>query len=367
MTRRLMFYTTSLSGGGAERVWVVLASELARRGHDVTMAFDFDAEENRAFLAPEVKVVVIGARHFRSLWKLYRLVRGLKPDLLLTAIGGSDIKGLLASLPGARRSVVGSYHGYLANESGLFGAIHFWLAPLWTWMSAATVCVSDGLRRDVIEHWGALPDRCVRIYNPIAVVGADGALDTAALAARAPIVMGVGRLVEVKGFVFLVRAFARLSTPDAKLVILGQGPQHDAILSEAERLGVADRVILPGYVAAPWEWYARARCFALSSRVEAFGNVVVEALAHGLPVVATPCDGPREILSDRRLGVVTPFDDEVAYARALDAALAAPGDPRPRMARAGDFSVAAAADRYEALFDRLLAPSSDRRVEIAAS
>jgi len=353
-----MFYTTSPSGGGAERVWVVLASELARRGHDVTMVFDFDAEENRAFLGPEVKVVVIGRGHARSLWALTRLLRRLAPDLLVTAIGGSDIKGLLAALPRRRRLVVGSYHGYLANESGLFGALHFRFAKLWTWMAATTVCVSDGLRRDVVERWGALADRCVRIYNPIAVVGADPTLDAAALAAREPIVMGVGRLVEVKGFLFLVRAFARMRETTAKLVILGQGPQHDAILAEAARLGVADRVILPGYVAAPWTWYARARCFALSSRVEAFGNVVVEALAHGLPVVATPCDGPREILCDPALGVVSPLDDEQAFAAALDAALARPGDPRPRMARAADFSVTAAGDRYEALFDRLLAPPS---------
>ncbi|NLH82008.1 MAG: glycosyltransferase, partial [Phyllobacteriaceae bacterium] len=238
----------------------------------------------------------------------------------------------------------------------MFGAVHFWFAKLWTWMSAATVCVSDGLRRDVIETWGALPERCVRIYNPIAVVGADPTLDAAALAAREPIVMGVGRLVEVKGFLFLVRAFARMRERTAKLVILGQGQQRDAILAEAARLGVADRVILPGYVNAPWTWYARARCFALSSEVEAFGNVVVEALAHGLPVVATRCDGPREILTDPRLGVVAPYGDEAAFATALDAAIAHPGDPGPRMARAADFSVAAAGDRYEALFERLLAP-----------
>lgn len=357
MTRRLLFYTTSLSGGGAERVLVVLASELARRGHDVTMAFDFDATENRAFLAPEVKVEVIGPGHLRSFFALLRLLWRRRPDLLLTAIGGSDVKGALAAWPlGLCRRVVGSYHGYLANETGRFGRLHFRLTPLLTRMSGATVCVSDGLRRDVVETWGGSPERCVRIYNPIAVRGVDPDLDAAGLAAREPIVVAAGRLVPVKGFVFLVRAFARMRRRDARLVILGHGPEHDAILAEAERLGVADRLILPGYVDAPWDWYARARCFALSSRVEAFGNVVVEALAHGLPVVATPCDGPREILSSPACGVVVDADEE-AYARALDAALDAPGDPRPRRARAAEFSVAVAAERYEALFDRLLGAS----------
>jgi glycosyltransferase involved in cell wall biosynthesis len=356
-----LFYTTSLSGGGAERVWVVLASELARRGHDVTLALDFDADANRPYLAPQVKVEVIGdghgyAGHARSFAGLIGLMRRLDPDFLLTAVGGSDIKGLLAAAPiGRLRRVVTSYHGYLANETGLFGALHVRLARLWTRLAAATVCVSDGLRRDMVERWRASPTGCVRIYNPIAVAGTDPGFDAAGLAARPPTIVAAGRLVPVKGFLFLVRAFAEVRDPAARLVILGEGPDHDAILAEAERLGVADRLILPGYVAEPWQWYARARCFALSSQVEAFGNVVVEALAHGLPVVATPCDGPREILRDPSLGTISPFDDEAAFAAALDAALARPGDPAPRRARAADFSVANAADAYEALLDRLAA------------
>lgn len=355
MTRRLLFYTTSLSGGGAERVFVVLASELARRGHDVTMAFDFDAEENRAFLAPEVKVVVLGGRHHHSFPALIRLLWRLRPDVFLTAIGGCDVKGILAAmLLGLRRRVVASFHGYLANEPGRFGQIHFRLAWAWTRLAGATVCVSDGLRRNVVEDWRGSPERCVRIYNPIAVRGTDPGLDAAALAAREPVVLAAGRLVPVKGFVFLVRAFARMERRDARLVILGQGPERAAIVAEATRLGVVDRLVLPGYVTAPWDWYARAGCFALSSEVEAFGNVVVEALAHGLPVVATPCDGPREILNHPGLGVTVPAE-EGAFAAALDAALAAPGDPAPRRARAAEFAVPVAAARYEELFDRVIA------------
>ena len=352
--RRLVFYTTSLSGGGAERVWAVLASEFARRGHDVTLALDFDASENRGFIAPEVKVEVLGVRHFRSVLALGALIAETDPDLVISAIGGSDIKALAATLPFGRRRVVTSFHGYLANESRLFGFLHFVLARLWTWWSLATVCVSDGLRRNVVERWHAVAARCVRIYNPIAVEGTDPGLTAEALARRDKIVVGVGRLVAVKGFPFLVRAFAAMKDREARLVILGAGPEREAILAEATRLGVADRLELPGYVAAPWEWYGRARCFALSSEVEAFGNVVVEALAHGLPVVATACDGPSEILDDPRLGTLVPQGDVEAFARALDANLADPGDPAPRMARAGEFSVDAAVDRYEALFERVM-------------
>lgn len=356
--RRLMFYTTSLSGGGAERVWVVLASELARRGHAVTMVVDFDAQENRGFLAPEVDLVVLGVGHVRSIAALMAVMVKRRPDLFFSAIGGSDLKAVVAAaLVGRFRAVVTSFHGYVENETGLLGHLHFWLARPLTWASAATVCVSDGLMRDVVRRWHAMSGRCVRIYNPISVGGTDPSLTRDRLAAREPIILGVGRLVAVKGFVALVRAFARMNDRTARLVVLGQGPEHDLILAEAESLGVADRVDLPGYVDRPWEWYAKARCFALSSRVEAFGNVVVEALAHGLPVVSTPCDGPQEILVDEHLGVLVPIENEQAYADALDAAIADPGDPIPRMVRSADFEVPIAAVRYEALMDRLLPPA----------
>ena len=200
MARRLLFYTTSLSGGGAERVWTVLASELARRGHDVTLALDFDAEANRPYLAPEVKVDVIGEgeglrRHVRSLVALATLLRRLRPDFMLTAVGGSDVKGLAAAATLGRTSrVITSYHGYLENETGRFGAIHVRLARLWTRLAAATVCVSEGLRRDMIDRWHASPRACVRIYNPIVVAGADAPLAAAGLAAREALVAAAGRV-----------------------------------------------------------------------------------------------------------------------------------------------------------------------------
>ncbi|MCE1237162.1 MAG: glycosyltransferase [Hyphomicrobiales bacterium] len=353
--RRLIFYTTSLSGGGGERVWAVLASALARRGHRVTFAVDFAAEENRPFLDERVDLVDLGSAHLRSLGALTGLVRRERPDLVFSALGGSDIKATLAGLVAGRPGrVVGSFHGYLANETGRFGRLHFAFARAITAASAATVCVSDGLRRSVVEEWGGRADKCVRIYNPIEVHGVVPDLDAAALAAHPPIVLAAGRLVAVKGFEDLLAAFALVRTPDARLVILGDGPDRSALLEQARALGVADRLDLPGYVVEPWSWFARARCFALSSRVEAFGNVVVEALAHGLPVVATPCDGPSEILNDPAFGRLVPIDDPAAWAAALDAALAGPGDPEPRRRRAEDFSVDRAADAYEALIDRLL-------------
>ena len=124
--------------------------------------------------------------------------------------------------------------------------------------------------------------------------------------------------------------------------------------AEARALGVAERVEMPGFSTDVGARLDAARCLAVSSRREAFSLGCVEGLAHGLPVVATACGGPAEILTAPQLGALVPVGDDAALARALAAALAAPGDPAPRQARARDFSLAAALDRYDALIGEVV-------------
>jgi glycosyltransferase involved in cell wall biosynthesis len=181
------------------------------------------------------------------------------------------------------------------------------------------------------------------------------AADEAELLRRDPVVLAAGRLIPEKGFGLLISALARIDLPQARLVILGDGPQRGALADEARARGVAERIDMPGYVAKPWEYFRRARVCAISSRSESFSNVAVEALAHGLPVVSTDCGGPGEIISRPEEGSLVPIDDEPAMAQALAAALGAPGDPAPRVARAQTFSVDRAVDAYQRLFAEVIA------------
>jgi glycosyltransferase involved in cell wall biosynthesis len=121
----------------------------------------------------------------------------------------------------------------------------------------------------------------------------------------------------------------------------------------ARRLGIADDVAFPGFVDNPYCWLSRARLFALSSRVEGFGMVLAEALALGVPVVATDCpSGPREILQGGRYGALVPVGDPGALAAAMTAALAGPRpDPSTLKEAAADYTVEAATRRYLAVLD----------------
>jgi glycosyltransferase involved in cell wall biosynthesis len=161
-------------------------------------------------------------------------------------------------------------------------------------------------------------------------------------------ICAIGRLSEQKGFDSLLNAFAKIDNKRIELVILGEGPLRIKLETQAKQLGVRDRVHLPGFINNPFEILEQASLFVLSSRWEGFGNVLVEALACGVPVVSTDCPGaPRELLLDGELGHLVPVDDEEAMLKAINEALHSPkGSCKERQLRANDFTAPAIAKKY---------------------
>ena len=130
-------------------------------------------------------------------------------------------------------------------------------------------------------------------------------------------------------------------------MFVGDGAGRDALLALARELGVADRVILAGFQSDPTPFYQTANLFALSSDYEGFGNVLVEAMACGTPVVSTDCpSGPSEILEGGKYGRLVPVGDVDAMAQALAQTLDAPPPAEPLKARAASFHPAKAAKAY---------------------
>lgn len=352
---KLLFYTHGLVDGGAERLWACLASAFKQRGYDVTFVQDFEAEDNRSNLDPAIPLITLGADHVKATLRLSKLLTELKPDVALSAIGGCNTKLLLALAHSrAPTKAVITYHGYNEWKTGWLSWLAYIGLPVLSRNATRTVAVSNGLREELIRRWRAVSGKVVTIHNPVFFPEQAAAPSHDELLARDPVILAVGRFVPEKDFVTLIRAFARLETRGARLVILGKGPQQAMLESEVRRLGLEGRVSMPGYSREPWKHYGAARCFALSSVSEPFGNVVVEAMAYGLPVVATACPGPLEILKYGRFGRIVPLKDDVQLALALDKALADPGDPQPRRARANDFSFAVRVPAYEQLIDEIV-------------
>src|SRR5690606_18833290 len=114
-------------------------------------------------------------------------------------------------------------------------------------------------------------------------------------------IISVGRLDKVKGFDVLIRAFAHLSAPDMKLVIVGEGRERAALEQLIHELGMEDRVILAGHIRAPFSLVAGAEFFVSASWSEGFGLAALEAASLGVPVICTGADGMSEVIKvDKR-------------------------------------------------------------------
>ena len=181
-----------------------------------------------------------------------------------------------------------------------------------------------------------------------------------------PVIMSAGRLGRAKDHPTLIRAFARVRRARlARLVIFGQGTSDaktarsvTALQALAGELGVADDVALPGFVANPFAYMARAAVFALSSINEGLPGVLIQAMACGCPVVSTDCpSGPAEILAGGRYGRLVPPGDDAALAAAILATLDAPPAAMSLRARAGFFSVERAVAQYERVMLGASSPS----------
>jgi len=212
---------------------------------------------------------------------------------------------------------------------------------------------SDGVAEDLIEHLHVARSQLCVAYSPIV---SPRLLELARAPiehpwfrpGEPPVILGVGELGARKDFATLLRAFALVhARRPCRLLILGRGRQRDRLLALAAELGVADDLDLPGFDANPYPFMANAGVFALSSRWEGFGIVLVEALACGTPVVSTDCpSGPREILEHGRYGRLVPVGDEQALADAITVSLAESPDREALRQRAADFSAEASASAY---------------------
>jgi glycosyltransferase involved in cell wall biosynthesis len=355
--RRLALLTANLGGGGAERVLLLLAEAFAARG----FAVDLVAAQGQGELASQVpacvRLIDLGvSRVAAAMPGLVRYLRRNRPESLLSALTHVNCMALAArALAGSRSRVVVGEHSMMSHVSGSDAGLRDRLMPRLARFAYrfadGIVAPTAGAAEDLAQVLSLPMDRIRVIHNPV-VSPRLTALAAAPLehpwfqAGAPPVIVAAGRLAPEKDFRTLLRAFALLrSRVDARLIILGEGKERGDLERLAQDLAVAAHVTLPGFVDNPYPYMRQAAVFVLSSTFEGFGNVLVEAMACGTPVVSTDCPGgPTEILAGGKWGRLVPMRDPKALSDAIAQALERPGgDARPR---ALDFSLEAIAAQY---------------------
>ena len=354
-----------LGTGGIGRVILNLADSFLKKGFVVDLVFTGREYGGRLSEIPNgVNIIQLSTRSRYSLIPAIRYLKKTKPDLIISAHNHVNALMLIAHrLSGIGKNcfVISTFHTYRSTQlknSTLQGRLYDWLAFRFYGWANKLVAVSRGVAND-IEDSAGLPKGTINvIYNPawseeMAVKAKEPCPDPWVADRSIPLIISAGRLTKEKDFPTLLRAFARLleSLP-AQLMILGEGEDRKDLENLIKQLGLTDHVRLPGHVSNPLSYFSNADLFVLSSAWEGFGNVLVEALGCGLPIVSTNCPGgAREILADGKYGKMVPVKDDSELGEAMKRTLESPPSSEHQKERAQQFTFERSANKYLSLFE----------------
>jgi glycosyltransferase involved in cell wall biosynthesis len=350
----------SYSGdGGVEKMVSNLAAGFLAEGVKVDLILIKAAGGHLDAIPPGVRIYKLNAG--TSILSLPWLIRYLRRERPVALLAAKDRAGRVALL--ARRFArvptrvvlrLGMHLSQsLEGKSWLLKALRFYPVRWFYPWADGIVGVSDGVVEDLAVITGLPRSRFRVIANPTVTpdlhrLAAEPLEDDWFTSPETPRIIAVGRLTRQKGFSILLEAFARLhGRQQCRLVILGEGPDRQKLEMEVERLGLAGAVRLPGFVAKPYPWLVRADLFVLSSLFEGSPNALKEALALGVPVVATDCNsGPRQILQSGRYGPLVPVNDPEALAQAMARVLASPPERSFLSEAVADYTLEASSRAY---------------------
>jgi len=350
----------TLSTGGIGRNTVTLANRLSDDGHRVTVVILGRETSERALgLHSSVEIHRIASRARYGLVGLVVFLRKEKPDIIISARNNINALMIVAhQLAGLKRStrLVCTYRTHRSahlESASITARFHDWISFALLRKDHDLVAVSRSVAEDIEKSARLQEGRVKVIYNPAWSAALESGLDHAPddpwlCNKDQKVVIAVGRLSREKNYPFLLSAFREVHRrTGARLLILGEGDKRAEIEALISDFGIADVVRLCGFVENPLAYMKKSDLFVLASSWEGFGNVVVEALGCGLPVVATRSKGGvSEILDDGRYGRLVDIGDVTEFTEAIVESLRSPVSADILKARAREFSAERSAARY---------------------
>jgi glycosyltransferase involved in cell wall biosynthesis len=351
MPSRIAIILPDLRVGGGQRVLLGLARQFVEYGQlvDIVAAFDdgefvselpFKANYRR--LLPKCGDATIW-RSMKALFALILYLRQAKPDVVLSSMTGTNLLTATACL------LARDHSRLLLREAASFVNLRSRFFPFLIRIlyrrANAVIAVSAGVAEDLAGV--GLDKRKIHvIHNPIDVERLRAMASEAAASVdelETPYIVSIGRLVAQKDHETLLRAYALSQAVHRyRLVIVGDGELRAQLYSVSKVLGVNHRIAWVGALSNPYGVLSKASLLVLSSRWEGYPNVLLEAVALGVPVVSTDCPaGPREMLKGGRFGRLASVGDHQGLARAMDEELNEPSAGREDILRAHQMEVVA--------------------------
>lgn len=369
MPMKIVFLTSSLSAGGAERVATILCNAWAARGDSVSLIPTYSGGGKPFYpVADAVETVFLADQagqkrgrmtgYLARLLTLRRMIRSRQPDVVVSFLPNVNVAAILAMARTGIPLIICE-----RNDPSSRSPLNGWeLASMLTFRFASMLTVqTDAVAGKVRARYPGL-DKVRVVPNPLPDCAAAMPATPASGKSGRRVLLSLGRLTAQKGIDTVINAFARLAPrfPDWDLHIYGDGPLRESLAALAASQGLAQRIAFMGLTSEPGRVMAAADAFVMGSRHEGFPNALLEAMSAGLPCLATDCpSGPREISRDGADALLAPLNDEEAFADALarlmgDASLRATLGSRASASIRERYSLDSVLARWDALFAELI-------------
>ena len=300
----------------------ILANTWAERGWDVHLYY-FYGEESFYPLHTSISYEKIfhekdSNRFYNRVYNflsrnyfLYKKIKQCNPDAVISFLDTTNIQAIIASLLAAKPVIVSERSNPFLYKIGYFwDTVRHWIYPF----AGAIVFQTKGISAYFSKR---INSKSVVIPNPVMPMPAKV---EPVISFQKPFILSVGRFTEEKCFDLLIKAFSQIAAHCSgwRLVIAGDGPLRPELQQFVHENHLEESINLPGRISDISSLYNQASLFVLTSRFEGFPNALCEAMAAGLPVIATDCPfGPGDIIRDGIDGILIPVNDIDALANAI--------------------------------------------------
>lgn len=308
--KKIMLITPCLTGGGAEKVIADLSMVLNEKFDVILVTYErtdveyeyggtiisLNAEGGQKGILKKIYTAI------KRIYKIKKLKRKFKPIAAISAVPPTDYVNVFTKVKGCKNIIEVSTNSSIAFQKKSRRKIRKIILNL----ADLIVAVSRGAEKDLIENFDIDKNKVKKIYNCCNVRKIiESNYNTLNTSEKKKYIITVGSFRYPKGHWHLIKAFAYIANKinNVDLIILGDGPYKNKYVQLIKNLGIEEnRVIMPGFVSNPHEYIKKSELFVFTSLYEGFGNVLIESMACGTPILSTNCNyGPYEILNSNSM------------------------------------------------------------------
>ena len=332
MKKNIVIVVSAMNMGGAQRVASILSNYWSQNGYAVTLICTFTGEKTSHYqINKDVALKYLTNSPFFSknnicnlAWKLLhlrRIIKSQNPDIVISFLARVNIASALSTI-GIKSPLIICERTWPPFAS--LNKNFFWISKALFKNVDKIIVQTDKSKTWLRENFSSsnvdvIPNP---VLYPLPIENERSECPSTLISNNKKVILASGRMHKFKQFDLLIRAFSQIEDKflDWELIILGDGEEKDNLEQMLFDLKISDRVYFPGRVGNISEWYERADLFVLSSVVEGFPNVLLEAMSYGVPCISFDCDtGPRDMIQDGVNGIlVDPKEKEIGLLNAMN-------------------------------------------------